>query len=260
MRVVNVVFSAGDGNHDVQTAAFNLPNDERIVSEMGSKRTMLKNYQQAKFDNTLVPISKVALAANDQPHVDFDAFFTHILMHEVMHGLGPTATGRGGSGGGVRAALRELYSTVEEAKADITGLWALQKLMDKGVIDRGGERRMYTTFLASSFRTLRFGMDDAHARGMALQVNYLLDAGAYRVDGDGKFSVDLRKVKKGVEGLSRELLTIEAEGDYERGKRLLDRLVVVRPEVQAVLDRLGSVPVDIRPRFVAADDLEREFP
>ncbi len=260
MRVVNVVFGAGDGNHDVQTAAFNLPNDERIVAEMGSKRVMLKNYQQAKFDHTLLPISKVALAAEDQPHVDFEAFFTHILMHEVMHGLGPTNTGPQGSGGGVRPALKELYSTVEEAKADISGLWALQKLMDKGVIDRAGERRMYTTFLASAFRTLRFGMDDSHARGMALQVNYLMDAGAYRVGDDGTFSVDLRKAKKAVEGLTRERLTIEAKGDYEGGKRLMDRLVVLRPEVQAVLGKLDGVPVDIRPRFVTADELEKEFP
>jgi hypothetical protein len=260
MRVVNVVFSAGDGNHDVQTAAYNLPNDERIVAEMGSKRMMLKNYQQAKFDNTLVPISKVALAAEDQSHVDFDAFFTHILMHEVMHGLGPTNTGAQGSGGGVRPALKELYSTIEEAKADISGLWALQKLMDKGVIDRAGERRMYTTFLASAFRTLRFGMDDAHARGMALQVNWLLDAGAYRVGADGTFSVDPRKARKAVEGLTRELLTIEANGDYDGGKRLLERLVVLRPEVQAVMGRLEGVAVDIRPRFVTADELEKAYP
>jgi hypothetical protein len=260
LRVVNVVFSAGDGNHDVQTAAFNLPNDERIVAEMGSKRILLKNYQQAKFDKTLLPISKVALAAADQAYVDFDAFFTHILMHEVMHGLGPTNTGPDGSGGGVRAAIKELYSTVEEAKADITGLWALQKLMDKGVIDPAGERRMYTTYLASAFRTLRFGMDDSHARGMALQVNWLLDAGAYRVNPDGTFSVDMRRVKKAVEGLSRELLTIEAKGDYEVGRRLLERLVVLRPEVQAVLGRLGDVAVDIRPRFVTAEALEAEFP
>jgi len=260
MRVVNVLFGAGDGNHDVQTAAYNLPNDERIVAEMGSKRMMLKNYQQAKFDNTLLPISKVALAGSDQAYVDFEAFFTHILMHEVMHGLGPTNTGPQGSGGGVRPALKELYSTVEEAKADIAGLWALQKLMDKGVIDRTGERRMYTTFLASAFRTLRFGMDDSHARGMALQVNYLMDAGAYRVGEDGTFSVDLRKARKAVEGLSRELLTIQAKGDYEGGKRLMDRLVVLRPEVQAVLGKLDGVPVDIRPRFVTADELEKEFP
>jgi hypothetical protein len=260
LRVVNVVFSAGDGNHDVQTAAYNLPNDERIVAEMGSKRILLKNYQQAKFDKTLLPISKVALAADDQAYVDFDAFFTHILMHEVMHGLGPTNTGPNGSGGGVRAAIKELYSTVEEAKADITGLWALQKLMDKGVIDRAGERRMYTTYLASAFRTLRFGMDDSHARGMAMQVNWLLDAGAYRVNEDGTFSVDTKRAKKGVEALSRELLTIEAKGDYDGGKRLLERLVVLRPEVRAVLDRLGDVAVDIRPQFVTAEALEAEFP
>ncbi len=260
MRVVNVVFSAGDGNHDVQTAAYNLPNDERIVAEMGSKRILLKNYQQAKFEKTLVPISKVALATEDQGYVDFVAFFTHILMHEIMLGLGPTNTGPNGSGGGVRPAIKELYSTVEEAKADITGLWALQQLMDKGVIDRAGERRMYTTYLTSAFRTLRFGMDDSHARGQAMQVNYLLDAGAFRVNADGTFSVDLKKVKKGVEGLSRELLTVEAKGDYDGGKRLLDRLVVLRPEVKAVLDRLGDVPVDIRPQFVTAAELEAEFP
>jgi hypothetical protein len=221
---------------------------------------MLKNMQEAKFDRVLKPISAVALAPADQASVSFDAFFTHILMHELMHGLGPTNTGAHGAGGGVRQAIRELYSTLEEAKADITGLWALQKLMDKGVIDRAGERRMYTTFLASAFRTLRFGMDDAHARGMAMQVNYLLDAGAYRVNADGSFSVNIGRAKKAVAGLSHELLTLQATGDYDGGKRLLDRLVVMRPEVKAVLDRLGDVPVDIRPRFITADDLERAAP
>jgi hypothetical protein len=117
---------------------------------------------------------------------------------------------------------------------------------------------MYTTFLASAFRTLRFGMDDAHARGMAMQVNYLLDAGAYRANADGTFSVDLRRAKKGVAGLSHDLLTLEATGDFEAGKRMLERLVVMRPEVKAVLDRLGGVAVDIRPRFVTADELERD--
>ena len=260
IRVVNVVFAAGDGNHGVQTAAFNLPNDERIVAEMGSKRTMLKNFQQAKFDHALVPISKVALAPSEQPHVDFDAFFTHILMHELMHGLGPTNTGPDGRGGGVRPALRELYSQVEEAKADISGLWALQQLMDKGVLDRRQERAMYTTFLASTFRTLRFGMSDSHAKGMAMQVNYLLDAGGFRVNRDGTFTVDLKRVKKGVIGLTRELITLQATGNYDAAKRMIGRLVVIRPEVQAVLDRLGKVPVDIRPRFLTADELEKEYP
>jgi Peptidase family M49 len=260
MRVVNLVFAAGDGNHGVQTAAYNLPNDERIVSEMGSKRIMLKNVQQAKFDHALLPISKVALAASDQSFVNFDAFFTHILMHEVMHGLGPTNTGPGGSGAGVRQAIKELYSTVEEAKADVSGLWALQRLMDKGVLNKADERAMYTTFLASAFRTLRFGMSDSHARGMAMQVNYLLDARGFRVNRDGTFSVDLRRAKKGIIGLTHELMTLQATGDYVGTKRFLDRLVVIRPEVRNVLDRLGDVPVDIRPRFVTAESLEFESP
>ncbi|MBX3703933.1 MAG: hypothetical protein KF822_09185 [Steroidobacteraceae bacterium] len=260
MRVVNVVFAAGDGNHGVQTAAFNLPNDERIVAGMGSKRTMLRNFQQAKFEHVLAPISKVALAPQDQPHVNFDAFFTHILMHEIMHGLGPTHTGRHGRGEGVRQALRELSSQVEEAKADVSGLWALQQLMDKGVLDRRQERAMYTTFLASSFRTLRFGMASSHAKGMAMQVNYLMDAGGFRVNRDGTFTVDLKRVKKGVVDLTRELMTLQATGDHAATRRMLDRLVVIRPEVQAVLDRLGAVPVDIRPRFLTADELEKEYP
>jgi hypothetical protein len=260
MRVVNVVFAAGDGNHGVQTAAFNLPNDERVVAEMGSKRTLLRNFQQAKFEHVLAPISKVALAPSDQPHVNFDAFFTHILMHEIMHGLGPTHTGRQGRGEGVRQALKELSSQVEEAKADVSGLWALQQLMDKGVLDRRQERAMYTTFLASSFRTLRFGMSNSHAKGMAMQVNYLMDAGGFRVNRDGTFTVDLKRVKKGVIGLTRELMTLQATGDYDAIRRMIDRLVVIRPEVQAVLDRLGKVPVDIRPKFLTADELEKEFP
>jgi hypothetical protein len=260
MRVVNVVFAAGDGNHGVQTAAFNLPNDERVVAEMGSKRTLLRNFQQAKFEHVLAPISKVALAPSDQPHVNFDAFFTHILMHEIMHGLGPTHTGRQGRGEGVRQALKDLSSQVEEAKADVSGLWALQQLMDKGVLDRRQERAMYTTFLASSFRTLRFGMSNSHAKGMAMQVNYLMDAGGFRVNRDGTFTVDLKRVKKGVIGLTRELMTLQATGDYDATRRMIDRLVVIRPEVQAVLDRLGKVPVDIRPKFLTADELEKEFP
>ena len=132
--------------------------------------------------------------------------------------------------------------------------------MDKGVLKKADERAMYTTFLASAFRTLRFGMNEAHAKGMALQVNYLLDAGGFRVNADGTFSVDLRRTKKAMTGLTRELMTLQATGDYAATKRLLDRLVVMRPEVQAVLDRLGKVPVDIRPRFLTAEQLELDMP
>ncbi|HJU43902.1 MAG TPA: hypothetical protein VJ691_13840 [Vicinamibacterales bacterium] len=255
IAVVNTVFSAGDANRGVQTAAFNLPNDERVISEKGSKRVMLKNNQQAKFDKVLLPISKVALAAADQGNVSFDAFFTHILMHELMHGLGPHDINVGGRKSTVRQELKDTYSAIEEAKADISGLFALQYLVDKGQIDKALENTMYTTFLASSFRSLRFGINEAHGRGQAIQLNYLLDQGGFRINGDGTFSVDGGKIRTAVIALTREIMTLQAEGSYSKAKQMIDTLGVLRPPTKAVLDKLTSVPVDIEPRFVTAIDL-----
>ena len=136
IKVVNVVFAAGDGNRGVQTAAFNLPNDERVVKEKGTKRVMLKNVQEAKFRMALTPIAKVALPEAQQKNVSFEAFFTHILMHELMHGLGPHNISVGGRQTTVRQELKETYSTIEEAKADVSGLWALKQLADQGKIDK----------------------------------------------------------------------------------------------------------------------------
>jgi Peptidase family M49 len=255
IRVVNVVFSAGDGNRGVQTAAYNLPNDERVVHEKGSKRVMLKNVQQAKFDKVLLPISRVALPLSERKDVSFDAFFTHILMHELMHGLGPHNITVGGRATTVRQELKETYSAIEEAKADISGLWALQYLVDKGVLGKELERTMYTTFLASTFRSIRFGLTEAHGKGIALQLNTLLDAGGFKANADGTFVVVPAKIKDAVAALTRELMTLEAHGDYAAAKDLIAKRAVVRPDVQRVLDRLQGVPVDIEPQFVAADAL-----
>jgi peptidase M49-like protein len=250
IRVVNIVFGAGDANAGVNTAAFNLPNDERVVQEKGSKRTMLKNVQEAKFQKVLVPIAAVALPLADRKDVSFDAFFTHILMHELMHGLGPhniTVEGRATT---VRQELKEHASALEEAKADISGLWALQRLVDKGVLDRGLERTMYTTFLASSFRSIRFGLTEAHGRGVALQLNFLLDAKAFVVNPDGTFRVDRARIKDAVRDLTAQIMTLQARGDRAGAGALLDRMAVIRPPVKRLLDRLSRVPVDIEPRYV----------
>jgi hypothetical protein len=258
IAVVNTVFSAGDANRGVQTAAFNLPNDERVIREKGSKRVMLKNNQEAKFSKVLVPISKVALVADDQPHVDFEAFFTHILMHELMHGLGPHDITVNGRTTTVRQELRDTYSAIEEAKADISGLWALQYLVDQGQLDPSLQQTMYTTFLASAFRSIRFGINEAHGRGQAIQLNYLLDQGGFRVNADGTFAVDAGKIRDGVTALTRDIMTLQAEGSYEKARALIDRLGVMRPETQRVLDRLTDVPVDIEPRFTTAQALLNE--
>src|SRR5258706_13585500 len=191
LRMVNKLFSAGEGNSGVQTAAFNLPNDERVVKEKGSKRIMLKNVQDAKFNKTLIPISRVVLDPAQQKDLAFDAFFTHILMHELMHGLGPHNITVDGQATTVRLQLKDQYSAIEEAKADMTGLWALQYLIDKGVIDKSMQRTLYTTNLASMFRSVRFGITEAHGRGVAMQFNYLSDEGAIKFnDRNGAFSID----------------------------------------------------------------------
>jgi hypothetical protein len=255
IRVVNEVFAAGDGNHGVQTAAFNLPNDERVVKEKGAKRVMLKNVQEAKFRVALVPISRVALGESDRGDVAFEAFFTHILMHELMHGLGPHQIEVGGRSTTVRQELKEHYSAIEEAKADISGLWALQYLVDKGVLDRSFERTMYTTFLASAFRSIRFGLNEAHGRGVAIQLNYFLDRGAVAVAPDGTFRVEASRIKRAVADLTRDLMTMQAVGDYAAAKALLASHAVNRPETSRVLERLTGVPVDIEPRFTTAETL-----
>src|SRR5213076_532179 len=144
IRVVNVVIASGDGNRGVQTAAYNLPNDERVVQEKGSKRVMLKNMQEAKFRRVLVPIAGAALPAGADKDVSFEAFFTHILMHELMHGLGPHNITVGGRSTTVRQELKETYSAIEEVKADVSGLWALQQLADRQQIDPAIARTMYT--------------------------------------------------------------------------------------------------------------------
>ena len=255
IRVVNTVFSSGDANHGVQTAAFNLPNDERVVAEKGSKRVMLKNNQEAKFRMVLQPISKVALAAGDQGNVAFDAFFTHILMHELMHGLGPHNITVGGRATTVRQELKDTYSAIEEAKADISGLFALQFLVDRGKLDKSFDQTMYTTYLASMFRSIRFGLNEAHGRGVAMQLNYFLDNGGVTVASDGTFAMNAARIKQNVIDLTRDIMTLQAVGGYTEAQQMLEKLVVVRPSVQTVLDRLKDVPVDIEPRFVTAEQL-----
>ena len=253
IRVVNEVFSSGEGNSGVQTAAFNLPNDERVVKEKGSKRIMLKNIQDAKFNKTLVPISKVVLTPAQQQSLSFDAFFTHILTHELMHGLGPHNITVSGEQTTVRKQLKELYSAIEEAKADVTGLWALQYLIDKGVVPKTMERTLYTTYLASMFRSVRFGINEAHGRGVAMQFNYLTEEGAIKFDETtGKFSVEGSKIKEAVRKLTTELLTIEAEGSYDKARAILVKYAVIRPAMKNAFDKLKDVPVDIEPIFPMA--------
>jgi hypothetical protein len=254
IRVVDVVFTAGDGNRGVQTAAFNLPNDEQVVKEKGTTQIMLKNMQEEKFNKVLVPIAGVALDPAQRSQISFDAFFTHILAHELLHGIGPHSITVAGRQTTVRLELKELASAIEEAKADITGLWGLQYLIDKGAVDKKLENDLYTTYLSSSFRSVRFGITEAHGKGQAMQFNYLLDEGGIKYDAQaGTYAIDPARIKDAVRKLTTEILTLQAEGSYEKAKALLDKYGVIRPEMQKTLDKLSAVPIDIEPRFTLAE-------
>jgi hypothetical protein len=257
IRVVNELFAAGDAAHGVTTAAFNLPNDERVIQEKGSKRVMLKNVQRAKFEKVLLPIAQVVLSPADRKRVAFDAFFTHILAHELAHGLGPHQITVGGRTTTVREQLKEHYGAIEEAKADVTGLFAMEHFLRAGLIDRAMEATLYPTYLASMFRTLAFGLEEAHGRGMAVQLNWFLDHGAVRAAADGTFGVDAARMREAVASLTAALMTLQARGDAAGARDLLTRLAVLRPQVKSALGRLAGIPVDIAPRFVTADALAR---
>jgi hypothetical protein len=267
IRVVDQIIASGDGAHGVQTAAYNLPNDDRVVQQKGSKRVMLKNVQEAKFRSVLLPIARRTLTQPAMVDVSFESFFTFILAHELMHGLGPHQIKVDGRDTTPREELKDLYSAIEECKADVTGLFALRYLMDHAKemnlgrvlpSDEAAQRQLYVTYLASIFRSVRFGVTEAHGKGTAIQFNYLSDKGAIVAEKDGRFSIDMGKVKQAVIDLDHELLTIEATGDYAGAKKMLDELGVVRPPLRRALDKLQGVPTDIEPIFVTANELAPE--
>ena len=269
IRVVNELFGAGEGNQGVQSAAYNLPNDERITTERGTKRIMLKNVQEAKFQKILLPMAARVLTPETRGDLSFEWFFTHILAHELTHGLGPHQIKVKGRATTPREELKELYSPIEEAKADVVGLYALQYLLDhqkelglESVLPAGrdAERQLYLTYLASTVRSLRFGLQEAHAQGTAVQVNYLLDRGAISGRPDGTLELQLPAMKAAVRELAHELLMLEATGDHAAAQRLLGERAVLRPLHVRLLQTIADLPVDIRPSFVTADRLAPETP
>ncbi|XP_030551247.1 nudix hydrolase 3 isoform X1 [Rhodamnia argentea] len=255
IRVIQLVYNAGDVKGP-QTVAFNLPNDERIVKDRGTSMVMLKNVSEAKFEHILQPIAAGCISGKQRGLVDFDSFFTHTICHECCHGIGPhTITLPNGQKSTVRLELQELHSALEEAKADIVGLWALKFFIDQDLLPKDLVKSMYVSFLAGCFRSVRFGLEEAHGKGQALQFNWLFEKGAFVLHHDETFSVDFTKVEDAVESLSREILTIQAKGDKPTARSLMDRYCKMTDPLKAALQRLenNQVPVDIVPMFPIAD-------
>ncbi len=251
ISVVDVVYGGGETRAGVQTIAFNLPNDERVRNTKGSKKVMLKNISRAKFDKILMPITEAILDPTQISKVDFDTYFSNTLLHEFAHALGPgDITMPDGRKTTVNLELKDLYSGIEEAKADICGLYSTVFLVKEGFFPKEQEEKSYITFLPGFFRAIRFGIHKAHGRANMIQFNYMKEKGAVVYsEATEKFSVDLEKMPGAMKSLANELLMIQAKGDYEAAKKLIDTYGNMTPEVEKVLAKLTTIPTDIEPIY-----------
>jgi len=245
IRVVDVVFAAGEAASGVQTIAFNLPNDERVRQAKGSKKVMLRNVIRAKYEQMLVPIARRTLAPGDAGRVTFAAFFDEVLHHELAHGLGPGTIVRDGRPTEVRLELKELYPTLEEAKADVMGVYDVLALIERGDMPAELRTALEPTYLAGLFRAARFGVTEAHGQGVVSQFNYLLEKGALAVDADGRWRTVPAKFPAGIRALLHDMLTLQATGDYEGTRAFLERYGRATPPLLAAIGRLGDLPVDL---------------
>lgn len=246
LNAYQALYYAGDANVGAKTIAINLPNDEEVQLAKGTRRLQLENVMKAKFDTILTPIARELIATDQLRHVTFEAFFDDTMFHEVAHGLGikKTINGRGT----VDEALKEYASSFEEGKADILGLYMIDALSAKGELERDHLMDHYVTFLAGILRSVRFGASDAHGKANMLRFNYFADAGAFSRDADGRYRVDLEKMRAAMTSLSARLLTVQGDGDYEEARRMTDTLGSIKPELASDLARLkdANIPIDIR--------------
>ncbi len=245
LAVYDVVYYAGDCNAGGKTIAVNLPNDEKVQLEKGTRRSQLKNAMKAKFDKILVPIANELIDSSQRKYINFDAFFATTMFHEVAHGLGIKNTINGK--GTVREALKENASALEEGKADILGLYMITKLHEQGELT-ADLREYYTTFMASIFRSVRFGASSAHGISNMIRFTFFKDMGAFERDAETHtYKINFDKMQTAMDALSEKILTLQGDGDYDGVARLVKDMAVIRPDLQADLDRLKAkgIPVDI---------------
>lgn len=254
IKVVQELFTAGDARRGVQTSAFNLPNDEVVREKKGSKKVLLKNVMDAKFKQSGRPIAMRVLDPSLVGLVAFDPYFNHTLFHEMAHGLGPGMITLNGQRVEARIPLKNLYSSIEECKADVLGLWNIRYAINNKLITTFDEQQLYATYAGLMFRSMRFGINEAHGRGTAVQWNWIREKGGVVPAAGGRYTINVNNFRDAVQSLATELLTIEATGDFDRANNLLSRYGVSTPEMQTVIASLQDIPVDIWPVFPAAGE------
>ena len=246
LNAYDAIYYAGDCNAGSKTIAINLPNDEKVRETKGSRKLQLKNSMRAKFDKILLPISDLLIAEDQRQHVKFDAFFENTMFHEVAHGLGLGNTVDKSTT--VREALKETYTSVEEGKADILGLWCVYKLNEMGELDEKDMMDNFVTFMAGIFRSIRFGAASAHGKANMIRFNYFQEAGAFERNEDtGTYRVNYEKMKDAMISLSEIILKIQGDGSYDAAIKLIEEKGIIHETLQKDLDRIGAagIPRDI---------------
>ena len=241
LNVYDVILYRGDCNAGGKTIAINLPNDERVHIQKGTRKLQLKNAMKAKFDKILVPISDIVMDPEQREMVDFNCFFENVTFHEVAHGLGVKNTINGK--GTVRAALKEAYSALEEAKADIMGLYMVEQLYAKGEMSGSDVDKNYITFFAGIFRSVRFGAASAHGNANMLCFNFMKAHDAFTRTEDGLYKVNLPQMKEATKALMAEILRYQAEGDYDGLRKWMAEGTVIGEELQADLNRIADANI-----------------
>ncbi|MBS1446199.1 MAG: Zn-dependent hydrolase [Odoribacter sp.] len=246
MNVYEVIYYAGDCNAGSKNIAINLPNDPRVHAAKGSRKLQLKNAMQAKFDNILVPISQLVITPEQQKHIRFDAFFENTMFHEVAHGLGIKYTLKNKQD--IRTALKDNYTSIEEGKADILGLYCITKLAEWNVLENKDLMDNYVTFIAGIFRSCRFGAASAHGKANMMQFAHFIESGAITQDPEtGYYTVNFEKMKADITAIAREYITLEGDGNYEKATQLIQEKGIVSPALQKDLDKIANagIPKDI---------------
>ena len=247
-------FRGGDLRHGYQAVADNLPNDPRIHEKKGTKKIFFKNFMDARVNYVILPLAKRLMRADQAARASGEGYMAGTLMHEICHGLGPAFARAGGKQVDIREALGPVYSGLEEAKADVVGMFGLAWLMDRGAMPKDREREYYDSYLAGIFRTVRFGTGEAHGRAEMMEFNYLFEQGAIQRE-NGKYAVDYARIRAGLGKLAKELLEMEATGDRARAEAWMKKYDVIPPDLQAALKGATDIPVDVDPTFSFPDQV-----
>ena len=247
--IVQDIIRKGEGAIGYQAVATNLPNDPEVHAKKGTTKTFWKNMFKARFNAIIKPVSKELIDESQLQYLSDEGFFQFVLMHEICHAVGPRKVKVGPKKGmATNAAIGPDYSALEECKADISGLHSLAFLMDKGVVDKKREREFYVSFLGSLFRTVRFGLEEAHGKAAAISLNYLLKNGGLKYNDQTKrWSIDFENIREGVKNLARELLILEGDGDPAKVKVFFEKWTGMSPQLQTSLDKTKNIAIDVLP-------------